>query len=844
MSSPTMLWLLLGFVVAVLVLMFACGLFLALRHTRPASPLPLPPPVTPALSMRHRHHLLHSDSYRYSADEDGGDGKRPRFSFDTVRPPRYVALFDGHTPPTPPMRAAHSLSDLPRPDQNAVVTFTVSHSHPATINSPPVNCARYPLGAMPVALAQHLKSSSTFIRYAPTQQQQQYERDQQRDRDGDSPDSARLGIQSMHHQPSIVTIATEGEEGGASSGHSQLESGSTEEITSTISSEASQPRAESSLYMDVVARNGALNNEFALKRVRNLITMRQSTHGQGHDESEGYDMSSGRRALFGGGHSAVATADPDSSFDVNTNIGGSSRTSPSRIVNIGAASTSSSTEDVKIGAVGAASQKSDENLFSPQTLVAIVGSIATSVAIVMVNKLVLNNGFPFASTLTALHQLTGYLFSTFLIYFKFIPQLPEPLPEYALARYYIAGLYSSGLVLMNQSLAMNPVAFYQLLKMSCIPAIALLQYILFKKVLPRPTVIALAVILLGVAISTMSPSAPKHAAPTHTANQSTAGKGATRRIALEEPPSSGGGIVALFMGLLTLLVSVGAVVTTALSQIELNQSPDLKRLSSFQSMNAMSLISFGVCMAAAAVVDMHIGFEDLLGFTVGTKIATFWRVLVAEAPVGWIFLSCALAILVNLFGFMLIKGTSPMTYQVVGHLKTVLTLAMGALLFGSAGLDGLKGLGVIVALVGMVIYSREKMNKRPASANTVTSSDPVPKKAKAAAIESGESNPKIKSTELETIKGKLKKVTPPRPSALNRVPHPKKLEEKKSKLKVATTVFKTDVVVQAASPEKGVSSRTSPLNKKALSSPARSSARPLSPEKVNRPASGDNAEKK
>ncbi|KAJ3230191.1 hypothetical protein HDU81_004684 [Chytriomyces hyalinus] len=346
----------------------------------------------------------------------------------------------------------------------------------------------------------------------------------------------------------------------------------------------------------------------------------------------------------------------------------------------------------------ASTQNMDESLMSAQTIIAIVGSIVTSVAIVMVNKLVMNNGFPFASTLTALHQLTGYCFSSFLIFAKFIPKLPEPLPEYALTRYYIAGLYSSGLVLMNQSLAMNPVAFYQLLKMACIPAIAILQFVLFKKILPRATVIALAVILLGVAISTLSPTTPvKNPNP-------------TRRDSLDSLDNSGGGgIVAFFMGILTFLVSLGAVFTTALSQIELNQSPDLKRLSSFQSMNALSLISFSVCMTAATFVDMKITFKDLITFNAFNKLSAFWDLVVSEAPAGWILASCAMAILVNLFGFMLIKGTSAITFQVVGHLKTVLTLAMGAFLFGSAGLDGMKGLGVVVALVGMVLYSREKL---------------------------------------------------------------------------------------------------------------------------------------
>ncbi|KAJ3204098.1 hypothetical protein HDU82_006080 [Entophlyctis luteolus] len=345
-------------------------------------------------------------------------------------------------------------------------------------------------------------------------------------------------------------------------------------------------------------------------------------------------------------------------------------------------------------------QKDTESLFSAAAITAIVGSIASSVAIVMVNKFALNNGFPFASSLTALHQLTVFAFTLFLIKAKFVPSLPDSLPPSmkTKSRAYVAALYSSGLVLMNQSLAMNPVAFYQLLKMSCIPAIAFFQYILFKKVVNRSTTIALGAILLGVAISTLAPDTtqPAYSSDRHHHGRSFSNNG-------------GNDSESFFAGLVTLIVSIGAVATTVLSQIEISMNSDLKRLSSFQIMHAMSLLSFLVCIAAAVFIDVKVHVVDILRpAVVVNKLAVFVDDVVSDAPVGWIFASCALSILVNMFGTNLIKYTSPMTFQVVGHLKTMLTLAIGAVLFGVGGLDGLKGVGVLVALVGMVLYSREK----------------------------------------------------------------------------------------------------------------------------------------
>ncbi|KAI9341692.1 triose-phosphate transporter family-domain-containing protein [Obelidium mucronatum] len=337
-----------------------------------------------------------------------------------------------------------------------------------------------------------------------------------------------------------------------------------------------------------------------------------------------------------------------------------------------------------------------ESLMKPATIIAIIGSIVSSVGIVMINKLVLTGGFPFASTLTAFHQLVSYIFSSGLILFKVIPPIPDKMREYPWARLYVSGLTSGGIVLMNQSLAMNPVAFYQLLKMSCIPAIAFLQFFLYKKTTSRRVAVTLVIILAGVGISSFAPTSNTTAASSHNPSQ-------------HKDSSDNSSFLVRFM---SLIVSVGAVMATSLSQIELNQSPDFKRMNSFQSMNVMSLIGFFVCMGSAMFVDVKITLEDIMYFQLeemGAKFGVMWTILWTEAPLGWILFSSLTAISVVLFAFSLIKGTSAITFQVVGHAKTVLTLLMGAVLFGSNGLDGMKGLGVFVALVGMVLYSKEKM---------------------------------------------------------------------------------------------------------------------------------------
>ncbi|KAI9351968.1 hypothetical protein BDR26DRAFT_850142 [Obelidium mucronatum] len=392
------------------------------------------------------------------------------------------------------------------------------------------------------------------------------------------------------------------------------------------------------------------------------------------------------------------------------------------------------------------------------SLFAIVGSIASSVAIVMVNKHVLGSGFPFASTLTALHQLFGFVFTNILIWWGVIPKLPPAKPNQHFSRLVVATLYASGLVLMNQSLALNSVSFYQLLKMSCIPAIAILQFFLYGTLLSTSTAFSLVLILAGVFITTTADS-----------NPSLINEKLTTSFNANKP--IGDNILSILNTFSPVIISILAVLTTSLSQILLNSNPDLKRLSSLQSIAALSFASFLVCGTSAIAIDVGIypgdwirlglsmsgvssllyslvpsGFEWLLfsgedldlvkvaamdagaghdyhEFLGGVssrayltehligKFISFLTKLSGSQNSGvlgaWVLASCLLSVLTNLFGFAVIKETSAMTYQVVGHAKTVLTLAIGALLFGADGMAGTKGAGILIALAGMVFYSKK-----------------------------------------------------------------------------------------------------------------------------------------
>lgn len=76
----------------------------------------------------------------------------------------------------------------------------------------------------------------------------------------------------------------------------------------------------------------------------------------------------------------------------------------------------------------------------------------------------------------------------------------------------------------------------------------------------------------------------------------------------------------------------------------------------------------------------------------------------------WIGASSVLGLVVTLSTFLFIGATSSLTYNVVGHLKTVLIVAAGVGLFGDE-ISGKKLLGIGCAMGGIVWYSFIKLDE-------------------------------------------------------------------------------------------------------------------------------------
>jgi solute carrier family 35 protein E3 len=78
-----------------------------------------------------------------------------------------------------------------------------------------------------------------------------------------------------------------------------------------------------------------------------------------------------------------------------------------------------------------------------------------------------------------------------------------------------------------------------------------------------------------------------------------------------------------------------------------------------------------------------------------------------------IFVSGCLGLLVSLSTFLMIGATSALTYNIVGHLKTVSILILGVLLYGDP-MTVEKFFGIVLALTGVLGYSKLKLDKQTA----------------------------------------------------------------------------------------------------------------------------------
>ncbi|XP_058188820.1 UDP-rhamnose/UDP-galactose transporter 6 [Rhododendron vialii] len=277
-------------------------------------------------------------------------------------------------------------------------------------------------------------------------------------------------------------------------------------------------------------------------------------------------------------------------------------------------------------------------------------NVVTSVGIIIVNKaLMATYGFTFATTLTGLHFVTTTLMTAVLRWLGYIQASHLPFPE--LLKFVIFANFS--IVGMNVSLMWNSVGFYQIAKLSMIPVSCLLEVVLDKIRYSRDTKLSIAVVLVGVAVCTVT-----------------------------DVSVNTKGFIAAFI----------AVWSTAMQQYYVHYLQRKYSLSSFNLLGHTAPAQAATLLVVGPFLDYWLTDKRVDAFEFNLASLVF------------LILSCSIAVGTNLSQFICIGRFTAVSFQVLGHMKTILVLILGFIFFGKEGLNLHVVVGMVIAVVGMVWY--------------------------------------------------------------------------------------------------------------------------------------------
>ncbi|XWS29096.1 hypothetical protein CRYUN_Cryun25bG0127100 [Craigia yunnanensis] len=293
---------------------------------------------------------------------------------------------------------------------------------------------------------------------------------------------------------------------------------------------------------------------------------------------------------------------------------------------------------------------SENQKFQLGTIGALSLSVVSSVSIVICNKALISTlGFNFATTLTSWHLLVTFCSLHVALWMKSFEH--KPFDARAVMGFGILNGISIGL--LNLNLGFNSVGFYQMTKLAIIPCTVLLETLFFRKKFSRNIQLSLAILLLGVGIATVTD---------------------------------------LQLNVLGSILSLLAVFTTCVAQIMTNTIQKKFKVSSTQLLYQSCPYQAITLFIIGPFLDGLLTNQNVFAFKYTPQVLFF------------IVLSCLISVSVNFSTFLVIGKTSPVTYQVLGHLKTCLVLAFGYVLLHDP-FSWHNILGILIAVVGMVLYS-------------------------------------------------------------------------------------------------------------------------------------------
>ncbi|RYG66082.1 hypothetical protein EON64_10555 [archaeon] len=282
----------------------------------------------------------------------------------------------------------------------------------------------------------------------------------------------------------------------------------------------------------------------------------------------------------------------------------------------------------------------------------IAANVLLSASLVMLNKhLVLKYQFDFMSLLTALHFLASLMACIVMVLFGCIRF--KPVKSYmCIFRIALGSLLST--VFMNYCLASSSIGFYQISKLACIPLTILLESLCGRRQqqLTCSLLFSLALVVVGMVM-----------------------------IVRQE----------VVYSQLGLLWATAGVLTTSAAQIFF---APLKRELDLDSLQLLFHTAPWLAFGSFLAVPLFGPLQDVLEYSLDADVML---------AVG---LTCLVAVAFNVSNYSVLSSVSPLSYTVLGHVKTLLIVLAGSYLFQTWP-DATMALGMAAAVLGVGLYTSE-----------------------------------------------------------------------------------------------------------------------------------------
>lgn len=313
------------------------------------------------------------------------------------------------------------------------------------------------------------------------------------------------------------------------------------------------------------------------------------------------------------------------------------------------------------------------------TFLLILGSIFVSTGLILANKKVLSvYKFGCPIFLTSYHFLLLSILLHIMSKLKFI-EVVKVVPKRSIWLFAFFGVLS--IVMMNFNLKLNSIGFYQLSKLCNIPCIVVYKYFFENQTTPYNTLLSLCVLLIGLFFFTVND---------------------------------------VQFNLIGSIVAAVAVFSTAFYQTQTGSLQKQYQVTGIQLNRVTSFPQFIIGIICSFLLETH-----------GENSIFQHQFAIIEFAL--IFASGLFAVIGNIIAFSLIGKAGPVTFQVVGHVKSMLIFIFGLIMFPaqqeSSEQFQKKIIGLSISMVGVIIYTifeiqNKKENEKNNLANQPVEDEP------------------------------------------------------------------------------------------------------------------------